>query len=139
MRNRKTENGYLLRLEKGEELVEALTSFCKEHKITAGFLYGLGGTTSATLGYYNLGSNEYKFTHLDDLVEIANLSGNVAVKEGEPFLHLHATVADSLLRTFSGHVKELKVGGTCEIHLTVFNEPLERRKDTYTGLDLLDI
>ena len=43
MKSRKVKDGYLLRLEKGELILEELKKFCTEKKISAGWITGLGG------------------------------------------------------------------------------------------------
>ena len=50
MKYRKVEDGYLLRLEKGEEVVETLTAFIKNQKIQAGFITGMGAVNPLGCG-----------------------------------------------------------------------------------------
>ncbi|MEM4570530.1 MAG: DUF296 domain-containing protein, partial [Desulfurococcaceae archaeon] len=38
-----------------------------------------------------------------------NLSGNISIKEGEPFVHVHAVVGKRDGSTYSGHLVEAKV------------------------------
>ncbi len=129
---------YVLILQKSELLIEQLTNFCKEHDIKAGFFHGLGGALSAELGYYHLDKQEYEFQTLAQVLEITSLHGNVALKDGIPFIHAHAVLSDAALRAYSGHVKELTVGGTCEVHLQAFEDIWHRNyDDEETGLSLI--
>lgn len=139
MNHHKIPTGYLLRFSKGEKLVESLTAFIKEHKIKAGWLTGLGGVQGAEVGFYNLEKQEYEWHSSVSLAEITNLSGNIAWQNDEPVIHIHITLSDDKLRAYSGHLKELVVGGTVEINLTVFDKKLERKFDEETGLNLLDL
>ena len=40
----KFENNYLLRLDKGEEIISTLLDFCTKHSISLGKISGLGST-----------------------------------------------------------------------------------------------
>lgn len=138
MKYTQTYNHYIFVFQKGEQLIHALTEFCREQDLVAGFFYGLGGALSAEIGYYHLDKQEYEFRHLDQILEIASVQGNIALKDGEPFIHAHAVLSDAGLRSYSGHVKELVVGGTCEVHLQTFDRTWHRRYDKETGLALID-
>ena len=130
---------YVLVFQKDEPLIANLEGFCEAHEITAGFFHGLGGAMSVELGYYHLDRKEYEFNKLDEVLEIASLHGNIALKDGEPFVHAHGVFSDAELKTYAGHVKELVVGGTCEIHLQVFDAKWKREKDDATGLSLMSL
>jgi predicted DNA-binding protein with PD1-like motif len=129
---------YTLIFNKSENLIENLAEFCKRKSITAGFFDGLGGALSAELGYYHLDEKQYQFRKLDQVLEIASLHGNVALKDGEPFIHAHAVLSDAALHTYAGHVQELTVGGTCEVHLRTFTDEWHREYDQETGLSLIN-
>ena len=55
----KSENQYILRLDRGEELISSLKKFCKKEKIGAGFFWGLGSAARMELAYYDLGKKKY--------------------------------------------------------------------------------
>lgn len=137
MKYRQYGSHYTLVFHKGEQFIASLTEFCKELGIEAGFFHGLGGALSAELGYYHLDKREYEFQNLDQVLEITSLHGNVARKDGAPFIHAHAVLSDASLHTYSGHVKELTVGGTCEVHLQTYEDAWERKHNDETGLSLI--
>jgi len=139
MKFREIDNQYLLRLEKGEELVAVLTGFCAQHDIKSGWINGLGGVQRATLGYYNLAKQKYVYRRIKDAVELVSLTGNIAEVDGKPFPHLHAVVSDKNNKASGGHVHHVIAGATIEIRLSVLNEKLERKSDEAVGLRLLDL
>lgn len=139
MRYQKTANGYILRLIKGEKIIENLTNFCTEKEITSGFFSGIGAATQTTLGFYMLNSKEYIWKSFPDDHEIVSLNGNIAVADGKPFLHIHAVLADENFNAFGGHLKEASVGATCEINLTQIENNVKRVVDDEIGLKLLDL
>lgn len=131
-------DNHVLIFQKGERFIESLTGFCTENGIDAGFFHGLGGALSAEIGYYHLDDQEYEFTELGEVLEIVSLHGNIALKDGSPFIHAHGVFSDTKLRTYGGHIKELVVGGTCELQLQAYNTSWQRIHDESTGLDLID-
>lgn len=139
MKFRKVSDGYVLVLKKGEPLAESVQNFCTQNQVTAGFITGLGAVLSAEVGYRDLEAKEYRWQKFDKVAEITNLTGTVALVEGEVNLHAHITLAGEDYQAYGGHLKEATIGGTCEIHLSVFDEPLSRKLDDDTGLKLLDL
>ena len=132
---------YTLRFNKGEQFVEQLTKFVSDKNIRGGWIVGLGGFSWAEIGYYNLESQDYKWTKYDGPLELTNLTGNIAWKDNDLALHLHATISGIRLEAVAGHLKEAEVSGTVEIFLHVWDNPegLNRSRDTDTGLNLLDL
>lgn len=132
---------YLIRLNKGDLLVESLTKLA--HEVLQGksvWLGGLGGAQWAELGFYNLPEQTYTWRRFDQLMEITSLQGNLAWEAGNPVWHMHGTFGAADFTAIAGHVKELCVAGTCELLLhTVYGEPLARAKDDAVGLSLLQL
>lgn len=135
----KVESDYfVVRLEKGELLVESLKKFAVEQKLEGAWLSGLGAALWAEIGFYELDSQRYVFKKLNKILEICSLQGNIAWTGQDPVIHLHGTFSDDTLQAFGGHVKELEAAGTCEV-LVQLTEPLARKLDQATGLQLLDL
>lgn len=131
---------WLVRLEKGELLVEVLTQLVKDQKIKGAWLSGLGAAEWAELGFYDLPTKQYNWQKLSQPLEILSLQGNVAREDDMPVLHIHGTFSDQNMQAIGGHVKELEVAGTCEILLhRWYHESLNRSQDPDTGLKLLDL
>ncbi|MBN2495098.1 MAG: DNA-binding protein [Deltaproteobacteria bacterium] len=125
------------RLERGDDLVEALTRFCAQHGVQAGCLSGLGALEQAELGYYDQAEGRYRTRALRGGLEIASLLGNVSLKRGAPFVHAHLVLADGQQACFGGHAMPGCRVFACEFAVwAVEGEVLERRPDAATGLDL---
>lgn len=138
MRSRKVSDGFILRLEKGELIQEQVKQFCNENKVAAGWVSGLGGALWAEIAFYHLTEKAYEFDRIDELLEIASITGNVGQDKDGAALHLHVVVADENSHSYSGHLKEAAVAGTCEIYLRVFEEPIVRIHSEEIGLKLMD-
>lgn len=130
-------NGDIVVLQRGEELHTSLIAYAREHGLTSAWVTGLGGAGMMTLGYYNFETREYEWHDVDSDVEIVNLTGNLSIVDGEPFWHIHGTFGRADLTTIGGHVRELTVSLTCELHITPLETPMTRRFDDETGLKLL--
>ena len=132
---------YVVRLDKGELLIEHLTALVRQEELQGAWISGLGAAQWVELGFYQLEAQTYHWQRLDKLLEITALSGNVAWKDDEPVLHIHGSFADEQLRGYGGHVKELAVGGTCEVflHRMQGDTGLVRQHNDQIGLDLLQL
>lgn len=138
MKAKAVNSGFVIRLEKGEELIASLTSFAKDHKLKGGFITGLGGASKATLGYYELSENIYHFSDVDDLVEVVSLNGNLALKDDDPLWHVHGVFGKRDLSTIGGHIKSAIIAGTCEIFYFDTGAELTREQSGDVGLALLN-
>lgn len=132
-----TKDTLVIRFDKGEDVIKGLISFCDKKKITAGHFTGLGACASVTLAYYDLITKKYLDKTFPNDMEIVSLTGNIATLKDETIIHAHGVFADLDYNPYGGHVKELIVSATCEIHLTVLQGEMERGFDEQTGLNLL--
>jgi hypothetical protein len=132
-------NSFILRLERGEEVVETLTRFAGDMDIKAGVINGIGAVRESTLGYFNPDTREYGKKLIVESCEVANLSGTAGRIEGKPVLHLHATLADEHHNATAGHLFSATVSATLEVHIVKLPGELARKRDDFTGLNLLDL
>ncbi|MDP7141162.1 MAG: DNA-binding protein [Candidatus Woesearchaeota archaeon] len=139
MESRKINNKFLIRLKKGEKIIETLIKFCKENNINSGYLFAIGAISKAELAHYNLNNKEYSSKTFDEQLEVCSLTGNIAFVEEELFLHVHVVLADDKMQTYAGHLKEGVVSATLEVILTPWNERIDRKHSEEIGLNLLEI
>ncbi len=135
----KVDDGFMVRLEKGELIVSTLTQFCIDKSIKSGVVSGVGGAMWAELAFYDLEQRAYEYERHDELLEITNISGNIAVVGDKPAAHLHATMADSNYHCYGGHLKEAETAATCEIYIRTFSKEMARTHNEAVGLKVLDI
>ncbi len=139
MRYRCFEHAWVLRLDKGEELVTALNGFCREQGIRLALVSGIGALQQATIGCFKVATKEYVRKELVGDYEITALTGTITSKDGVPYLHLHITVADSDGHAFGGHLDRAIVSGTCEIVLLRMQGEIQRSFNDAVGLNLMDL
>lgn len=138
MTHRIIQNGYFIVLERGDRVIESLTTFCVTNSIGGGVLSAIGAVEAVSIGYYDLDAKEYVWEHPEGIFEVASMAGNVALVDGKPFLHVHSvlTSANGTGKVVGAHVKEATTAVTLEVVLTVFEEPLERTFNDVVGLNL---
>ncbi|MBI2222272.1 MAG: DNA-binding protein [Acidobacteria bacterium] len=139
MRYAKLGDGFLVRLATGEEIVGAITEFAHAHSIDAASVSAIGSAYDVVLGYFDRATRSYERHAVPGEVEISSLLGNIALKEGRAFPHLHVTVGGRDFRALAGHLFEGKAGATCEVIFRPMPGCVQRVKDEATGLFLLDL
>lgn len=137
MQHTKTDNKYILKIEKGEDVIASITEFCEQEGIKNAYFRGIGAVEHISCGYYALSEKKYYFKQYDGLFEVLSATGNVALKEGKPFVHLHAVFSDEENTAFGGHVEEMRVGVVLEVVLEVLPTAIERELDDEIGLFLM--
>jgi len=141
MKSKKVNNFYVVRLEKGEEILSSLTKFCEDNKVYSGSISGIGGIDDVTLKYYDLEKKEYLPKRFSEGVnyEIIALNGNISRLEGKPFVHMHITLGDPEYKVFGGHLGSAKISITAEICINVLDKPIDRKLDKKFRLNFLDL
>lgn len=130
-------NIFLLRFDKGEEVITGLQEYCRENTIRAGNFQALGAAGEVVLSYYNLDKKVYEDSTLSEDLEIVSMVGNIAMMDDNIIIHSHAVFGRHDLSTVGGHIKRLIVSATCEVTLTTFTGDITRAYDEETGLNLL--
>ncbi|MBI2650238.1 DNA-binding protein [Candidatus Woesearchaeota archaeon] len=139
MKFKKIKDTYLIRLERGEKIIETLKKFCAENKIKCGYFFGIGALGSVELAHYIVENKKYTSKMLKQPLEIINMSGNITSMSNEVYLHCHITLSDEKMKAIAGHLKEGRISATCEIVLVKLNAAIQRKHDNFIGLNLLDI
>ena len=125
------------RLEQGDDLYEAIQRYCLEKKIRHAWINALGAVSRLAFFYYDQDQKKYFSREVEQKLEILNCTGNVSLKQGAPFVHLHITCADREGRTVGGHLTPKSTVFACEVIFFVLKgEPFNRLPDAATGLEL---
>jgi predicted DNA-binding protein with PD1-like motif len=130
---------YIVRLASGELAVQTLTSFLQQQGLEFANLSAAGAVAWVRLGYWNAQSKQYEYRDVDEQLEVVSFQGNAALKDGEPFLHLHGVFGRHDFSVLGGHIKEARVHPTLEVWLRAEDVPVRRAHDAASGLDLLDL
>ncbi len=121
----------------GSDLYQSLTQLVQKENIRLGRIQGLGATTHAVVAYYDQNEKQYKPMEFSGGMEILNLHGNVSIREGKPFVHMHVLLGDRQGRVFGGHVMPGTILWACEVFIDEYEgAELVRGQDEGTGLFL---
>ena len=137
MKFKKFGNKWVVRIDKGEEIVQTLKEFCQDNKIKLGSLSGIGAADRVTVGLFNTKNKQYQSQELIGDYEITNLSGNISTMNGEIYLHIHISLADSKYNAYGGHLTSAVISGTGEIIIEEIEGEIERGFNEEVGLNLL--
>lgn len=124
-------------MDTGDEVLACLRDFAKEHRLSAAELSGLGALEDVVLGYFDWQRKDYDRIPIEEQVEVLNLTGNIALKDGEPKLHPHVVVGKADGTAHGGHLLEARVRPTLEVVITESPAHLRRESDPETGLALI--
>ena len=128
---------YVLSVDNHQSLMTALTRFCEEQHILSGVIGGLGAINEATFRFLDPATKQYVDKTFSEQMEITNLTGNVSVKDGKPYLHVHITASRRDYTCVGGHLLDAKISGACELVVDAFPRLNPgRRADAETGLNL---
>jgi predicted DNA-binding protein with PD1-like motif len=72
-------------------------------------------------------------------MEVVSLVGNVSIKDGQPFTHIHVTLGKRDLSIVGGHFNDAVVHPNLEVWLRAESETVERTLDESCGLYLMDL
>jgi len=139
MKFKKIDNTYIIRINRGEKIIESIKDFCVKNNIECGYFFGLGALDEVELAHYIVDNKKYTSKIFKQPLEITNLTGNIATMDNEIYLHCHITLGDEKMKAISGHLKEGTISATCEIILVKLDLEVNRKHDDVIGLNLMDI
>lgn len=124
----------------GCDLLAELTKLAVERDIRLGRVEAIGAVQKACIGYYHQETRIYRHIDFDQPMEITHLVGNISLKEGNPFVHAHITLADASGKSHGGHLAPGTIVFACEFLLEAFDGPVfQRDLDEVTGLALWSV
>jgi len=134
---RKSNSDYVIRLDRGEEVMSSLTSLLKAEDIRSGSIVGIGAVEETVLAYYDTRSGEYLHGSFPEEAELVLFAGNISMVDDAPFIHAHAVISDSDFQPRSGHFLSALIAVTGEFQLRVNAVSVRREFDAGIGLKLM--
>lgn len=118
----------------GEDLMEALEACVKKHNIRSGFIHFIGGLDKIAYGVYNVQKKEYEPTERNSFHELLGI-GNITLKEGQPFIHVHIFTNNGKCAPCGGHlIKGSRVFPFAEVFIQETDIEIARTYDESTNL-----
>ena len=138
MEYRKFNDKYVLRLEKGEEVISKIKELAEKEKIDLAEITGLGAASLVEIGVFNVNTKEYKTKVFEGMFEITSLVGNVTRKEDDVYLHIHINFGDEEGKVLGVHLVRANISATSEIIISQIDGNVNRKFSDEIGLNLLD-
>ena len=114
-------------LERGEDLLDGLNRAVRELGIEAATLQVIGGLEEAKVGYFDRDAKQYLEIPTGH-VEMQGL-GNVSLRDGEPFIHLHLALSGRNGSTIGGHALEGCKAFVVEAYFRKLDGPAPTREE----------
>lgn len=129
---------YVFRVPEGVELISYLSEFAAKNNILLGAIMVLGMLKDPIIGYFDKEQGRYRENSLKGTYELASSIGNISLRDGKPFIHLHVVLGGPNGETYSGHLlrAEVYIAEVIIFELTG-GKPLERKQ--YGSLWLWDV
>lgn len=132
-------DGYVLRLESGDDILGSIEQFAAAKRLSAGFLEGIGSLSKVKLGHYDFKTRKYSYETFEDDLEILNLSGNIASMNRQPLPHVHVTLGRRDFSVIGGHMDEGSSANMVEIAIWKMSGKLIKARDDKIGLNVLQL
>lgn len=136
MEYKKFGNTLIVRLDRGEEVVDRLLELARREHITLASVNGLGAADDVTVGVYFPATQEYKSNQFQGEYEIISLHGTLTTQEDQPYGHFHMSIGDQEGRVFGGHLNRAVISATCEMAVRVLPGAMDRAFSPEVGLNL---
>lgn len=132
-----TDNGWIVRIDRGEDVVDSLLAFVRGRDIPSGEIRGIGAIEDVELGYYDVANQRYHRTSFPGSMELLSFVGNIGWNDGEPVVHAHVVVAGQDMVARGGHMFQGIVSATAEFYVTPTAVRVQRKLDPEVGLKLM--
>ena len=136
MEYRKFDDHYVIRLDRGEEIVAKLKEVAQKEGIKLAYLTGIGAVGKVTAGVFDTKEKEFKGHTWEGDLEVVSIGGNINTMNGEIYAHFHISIADEEGHVYGGHLTEAVISGTGEMVLTEIKGNVDREYDEEIGLNL---
>lgn len=124
----KCDEGYVLRLEIGEEIQEGLRQFAEAVGLKGAHYQGIGMLTRVELAFFCTEIKAYERRFFDHEYEVS-LMGNLSSHDGVMVPHTHVTMGDRNFQSYAGHLVRGVVAVTLEVIVTLLDVSLTRKED----------
>lgn len=136
MEYRKFGNTIVLRIDRGEEILENLKEVALKEDIKLASISALGATNDFTVGVFKVDEKKYYSNNFIGNFEIVSLVGTINTMNGEFYSHLHMSAGNEKGEVFGGHLNKAIVSATCEMIINIIDGRVDRYFDEDVGLNL---
>lgn len=137
MEYRRFDNTYIVRIDRGEEIVEQVRLLSEREGIRLASVQALGAVNDFTVGVFRPRDKRYDSNQFQGDYEIVSLTGTINTMDGAFYCHLHMSAGDGQGRVVGGHLNRAVVSAVCEMVVTILPGTVDRVFDPDVGLNVL--
>ncbi|MGN8889325.1 PPC domain-containing DNA-binding protein [Dysosmobacter sp. HCP28S3_G4] len=130
-------NNIVVRMDRGEDIVEQVKVLAEREQIRLASVQALGAVNDFTVGVFNTETKVYGSNRFQGPYEIVSLTGTIDTMDGKFYTHLHMSAGNAQGQVFGGHLNRAVISATCEMIVTVIDGQLDRQFSEEIGLNLL--
>lgn len=131
-------NKIVLRLKKGDKIIESIEKMAEKENIKACHFAGIGAANQIKLGLLHPGCDEYSWQTFNEDLEITSLVGNMTIFEGKPMVHAHITCGREDFSIIGGHLGEGICSLTLELFVDILDGELTKKRDDQLKINTIE-
>lgn len=132
-------NQIVVRIDKGEEILDKIKEIALSENIKLATVTALGATNNFTVGVYKTDEKKYYSNEFSGNFEIVSLTGTISTMNGKFYTHIHMSAGNENGEVFGGHLNKAIVSATCEMIIGVIDGEVDRYYDEEIGLNLFKL
>ena len=136
MEYRRFDKDIVVRIDKGEEILEKIKEVAIRENIKLATVTALGATNEFTVGVFKTEEKKYYSNLFQGDFEIVSLTGSINTMNDEFYTHIHMSAGDEKGNVFGGHLNKAIVSATCEMFIHVIEGKVDRELSKDIGLNL---
>lgn len=139
MKYQRFEQTIIVRMDKGEDIVEQVKNVALKEKIKLASISALGAINEFTVGVFKTKEKKYYANEFKGDFEIVSLTGTINTMNNEYYSHMHLSAGNDQGQVFGGHLNKAIVSATCEMVIQIISGEVDRYFDEKVGLNLLKL
>ena len=139
MKYQRFEQTIIVRMDKGEDIVEQVKNVALKEKIKLASISALGAINEFTVGVFKTKEKKYYANEFKGDFEIVSLTGTINTMNNEYYSHMHLSAGNDQGQVFGGHLNKAIVSATCEMVIQIIDGEVDRYFDEEVGLNLLKL
>ena len=131
-------NKIVLRLKKGEKVIESIENLAKKEDIKASHFQGIGAVNVLKLGVLHPGDDDYSWKVFKEDFEITSLIGNITSLDDSPVVHAHISCGRKDFSIIGGHLGEATCSFTVELIFDLIDGELVKKYDENLKINTIE-
>lgn len=136
MEYKRFDKDIVVRIDKGEEILEKIKEVTIRENIKLATVTALGATNEFTVGVFKTEEKKYYSNSFQGDFEIVSLTGSINTMNDKFYTHIHMSAGDEKGNVFGGHLNKAIVSATCEMFIHVIEGKVDRELSKDIGLNL---